>query len=542
MPEPEGPAPSPEAPDPKSESESSRSQLVHTATLPPSRLHPAWIFIHLVSSIRGFLVPLAFVFFSGSRGDLPFLAIAGGAAVIGLATTTASWWVFRYEVSEGELRVHSGLISRQERSVPLERIQAIDIGESLLQRLFGVVRIKVETAAGGSKGSDVTLEAMDRQSATELAARLRTGRQAQTGEQAPGIPVDIEAEGETGTLIRTLGPRQLLVAGATSGRIGPALAIVGATFQLGDDIIPARTWDWLSRFAMDASLQRVLFGAFIVGVVAWALAIASTVLTFANFSLRREGDHLLISAGLLDRRRTTIPLSRVQAVTISEGMLRQPFGLSSVRIESAGYGGQATESGMLFPLIHVSEIPDFLATAMPEIATPVVTSGAGWQHPPPRARQRYILAQSWQALGFTIVALAVAVPLPIPWWWGFGMLLTVPFFALYGLLEYHDTGWVVDTEHRLIGRGRAIARWTTIMPRRRIQRRSVQRNPFQRRVALGTFHAAVASGGTGGAIAIRHLDDNQADDLLAILGSGSSLVRHTEANGNSEHRVPAPKE
>lgn len=505
----------------------------HTTTVPPSRLHPAWIFIHLVSSIRGFLIPLIFIFFSGSRGDMPFFAIAGGTAVIGLATTTAAWWVFRYEIAEGELRVHSGLISRQERSVPLERIQAIDIGESILQRLFGVVRIKVETAAGGTKGSDVTLEAMDRQTANDLARRLRSARQPQGQSSSPSATT--EDGSSAGTLIKRLGWGQLLLAGATSGRLGPALAIVGGTFQFGEDVIPEQVWNWLSRFAMDASLQRVLLGAFVVGVIAWTLAIVSTILTFANFSLRRDGDHLLISAGLLDRRRSTIPLTRIQAVTISEGMLRQPFGLATVRIESAGYGGQTTESGVLFPIIRTSEIPDFLTTVVPEIATTLSTTTSRWQRPPARARRRYTLAQVWRLIPFVVVTVGLAVPLPIPWWWGLGILILSPFGALYGLWEYRDAGWMVDDEHRLIARGRNIARWTAIMPLRRIQRRSVQRNPFQRHANLGTFHTAVASGGTGGAITIQHIDDQQADDLLAVLGPGPLPAHFNGASSKPEH-------
>ena len=502
-------------------------------TIPPSRLHPAWIFIHLVRSIRGFLIPLLFVFFSGSRGDLPFLAIAGGTALIGLATTTASWWVFRYEVAEGELRVHSGLISRQERSVPLERIQAIDIGESLLQRLFGVVRIKVETAAGGSKGSDVTLEAMDRRAATDLAERLRQVQQPRR--QHEPSPEAAVAIGAAGTLVKHLSWPELLIAGATSGRIGPALALVGVASQFVDDIVPERAWNWLSRFAMDLSIQGILLGLAAIGIIAWLLAIASTVLTFGDFTLRRDGDHLLISAGLLDRRRSTIPLARIQAVTISEGMLRQPFGLASVRIESAGYGGQATESGVLFPLIRLAEVPNFLAAAIPELAAPLATDLRLWEHPPRRARRRYALAQVWRVVPFIVAALALAAGLPIPWWWGLGVLLVAPVVAMFGVLQYQDAGWIVDGEHRLIARGRTVARWTAIVPRRRLQRRSVQRNPFQRRAQLGTFHASVASGGTGGTFTVQHLDDDQADALLDALGPAKPERR----GGTNVTRSPA---
>jgi putative membrane protein len=62
------------------------------------------------------------------------------------------------------------------------------------------------------------------------------------------------------------------------------------------------------------------------------------VLAHAGFTLSREGDFLYVKRGLLERREATIPLARIQAVRISEGVLRQPFGLASLRVESAGYG------------------------------------------------------------------------------------------------------------------------------------------------------------------------------------------------------------
>lgn len=487
--------------------------------VPPRRLHPAWIFIHLVRSIRGFLLPLIIIFFTGGQSDVPFLAIAGAAAVLGLVMTAASWWVFRYEVAEGELRVHSGLISRQERSVPLERIQAIDIDESLLQRIFGVVRVKVETAAGGGKGSDVTLEALSRADATDLANRLRLAR-GRGVEDAPSTQLPIETAAE-GTVIKRLSTGDLLLAGATSGRVGPALAIVGGAFQFADDIMPERAWGWLSQFTIGVSVQGAVVGLLVIGGIAWLLAIASTVLTFGGFTLRRDGDHLLISAGLLDRRRSSIPLSRIQAITISEGMLRQPFGLAALRIESAGYGADAAESGVLFPLIRFTEIPDLLARAAPDMAAPLGTEDRRWQRPPDRARLRYALAPTWRVIPVVIAAVWAAAELPISWWWGLTMLVGLPLAIMYGLLQYGDTGWLIDDQGRLLVRGRTIARWTAIMPRRRIQRRSMTRSPFQRRAGLATFHAAVASGGTGGTAIARHLDESQADYLLTALGPAS---------------------
>ena len=75
--------------------------------------------------------------------------------------------------------------------------------------------------------------------------------------------------------------------------------------------------------------------------LAWLLSFAGAVVTFAGFEVVRDGDRLRIRSGLFSRRAATLPLSRVQGVRIVEGLLREPFGLATLRVETAGYAGRA---------------------------------------------------------------------------------------------------------------------------------------------------------------------------------------------------------
>ena len=495
------------------------------------RLHPAWIAIGLVRSLRAFALPLLIFVVTGRQNwDAGVLLIAAGIGLVGVAARTASWWVFRYEVAGGELRVRSGLIARQERTVPLERVQTVDTGESPLQRVLGVVQVRIETAAGGGRGSDVTLEALTRDDAAALRQRLAVGP---AGRFPGGLEATVQGANERsatdaavrplpetqGELIRAITPGALFVAGATSGRIGPAMAILFGAYQFVDDLVPESILERLAMSAPGFGLRVVLVVAGIVGIGSWLLAVVSTVLTFGGFALRREGDRLLIASGLLDRRRSTIPISRIQAITISEGMLRQPFGLAALRIESAGYATDSAESGVLFPLLRRSEIPALLAAACPDFAADAAVDGAGLNRLPVRARRRYLLADVWQLLILAVVAVAVLVRTGwLDWRWGLLPLALAPLAAMYGWVAFRDAGWIVDPAERLIVRTRQVARQTAILPRRRLQRRDVSQNPLQRRAALATLRVAVASGGSGGRVELAHLDEEVAGRLQAGLG------------------------
>ena len=490
------------------------------------RQHPALIFLGAIRQVRGLAVPLVILLFTGGgRGEAPFLVIGGILAVVGLVVQGLAWWQFRYEVTGGELRVFSGLLSKRERFVPLERIQAVDLSETPLQRLFGVVGLRIETAAGGSTGSDVALEALSKGEAERLRARLAHARQVSiptdgqplvpAGEIGP-TPVPRTGTVTTGHLLRRIGTAELLVAGATSGRVGPALAVFSFAFQLVDDVLPESFWERIAMGAPGWTLRGLITIVLVVAVGAWLLAIGSTALTFGGFELRRDGDRLLVAYGLLDRRRRTIPVARIQAVGISEGLLRRPFGLAAVRFESAGYGKDTAESGVLFPLLRRSEVPALLEAACPAFATSLDPSVL--QPLPSRAAPRYVLAGVWSLVGLTGVALAIAAALPaLRWWWGLLPLAATPLGALTGLMGYRAAGWTIDMEERLVIRGGGVDRVTSIVPRRRLQRRSVEQGLLQRRAGLASFAASVASGGAGGRLRIEHLDADVADRLLFAL-------------------------
>src|SRR3712207_3282043 len=122
------------------------------------RQHPAWILLSALRQLRGLALPFAVLLITGGRRQEEWILVVGGiVTLVGVIARTIAWWQYRYEVTGGELRVHSGLLARRERFVPLERIQAVDVSETPLQRLFRVVCLRIETAAGGSADADVRL-------------------------------------------------------------------------------------------------------------------------------------------------------------------------------------------------------------------------------------------------------------------------------------------------------------------------------------------------------------------------------------------------
>ena len=485
----------------------------------PRHLHPAAMLIAAIKTIRrwvsAFVVPgIALLASSGLSARTIALISLGALLAASLAAIWGflSWRATTYEVSGGAFRLRQGVLQKNERTIPLEHVQSVDMVQGIVRRFFGIVEVRVETAGGGTGEPDASLSALDRAQAEALRLGIEGSRREPAGaEEAAGPAV-----------LRRLGTRELLVAGATSGQIGVAFSLIAVVSQLfdnlGDFFSEDLIWRTFEAIAPN-SIAPVLLLVFAVGLFAWLLAIAGTILAYAGFTLSREGDFLYVRRGLLERREATIPLARIQAVRIVEGVLRQPFSLASVRVESAGYGEDAGVSTTLFPLLPREEVQNLLLDAAPEFAIAPVLEPL-----PARALRRYVFRATAPVLLLAAAFAPVwALAFDFAAWWFAALLLVFP-AALYGWLRYRGAGWAYERD-RLVVRSRRLARTTTIAPRRRLQSRGVIRSPFQRRARLATFRAQVASGGGGAELQVTDLGSDDAEALTVDLGPGTRRSR-----------------
>jgi putative membrane protein len=477
----------------------------------PHHLHPAAMLIDAIRTIRrwvsAFVIPgIALLASRGFSTQTIALVLLGALVAVALAGLWGflSWRATTYEVSGGTFRLRQGVLQKNERTIPLEHVQSVDTVQGIIQRLFGIVEVRIETAGGGASEPDASLSALDRAGAEALRREIEGARR-----EGP-----VEAEEVAGpAVIRRLETRDLLIAGATSGQIGVAFSLVAVVSQLFDDLLPESFAQRLIEALAPRSVGTALLLVLAVGVFAWLLAIGGTVLAYAGFTLSRDGDFLYIKRGLLERREATIPLARIQAVRIVEGVLRQPFGLASLRVESAGYGEASGVSTTLFPLLPRDEAEKLLLEAAAEFAVAPTL-----ERLPARALRRYVFRSVVPVL---LLAAAVALALPLAFdfaTWGFlaALLLAIP-AAFYGWLRYRDAGWAYRGD-LLVVRSRLLARTTAIAPRRRLQSREVNRSPFQRRARLATFRAQVASGGGGAELRVTDLGSDVAEALTEGLG------------------------
>jgi putative membrane protein len=487
----------------------------------PRRLHPAGIAVLGVGSLRDLALPLGIAFattlFGGGGGQPVSRAVVYAAigAVVAVIAGYVRWTTTRWSVGDGTIRLRTGVLSEKETDIPLGRVQAIDTVHGPLQRLFGVRGVQVQTAGGGREG-EITLPAVSPGDVELLRAALsRRGAPAAVAERAP------LAE-------RRLGGRRLLVAALTAGQVGVLLPLLAAVPQLAEEVwgndLESAGREGM-RIVPESMLEWILAGAGLLAL-AWLFSTAGAVLAFAGFTIARDEDRLRVRRGLLARREATVPVARVQAVRVVEGVLRRPFGLATVRAEVAGYAKEAAAAQTLFPLLRRSEVQPFLAELLPELADTI----DGLQGAPRRALRRYVLPPTalWLAVGGVA---CVIVPGAAPW----PLLAALPAAAL-GAARWRAAGWRIE-DRRVAVRFRRLARTTVLAPAARLQQHGVRQTVLQRRARLADVDVRIGAGTRG---LVRHLDARVAGSVFDALRSERivSAARTPEPAPQSARTAP----
>ena len=150
----------------------------------------------------------------------------------------------------------------------------------------------------------------------------------------------------------TMSAKDLLILATTSGGIGIILSGAGIFLSQFADMIPFEwMYEEISGFIKFGALAHcdccVFWLCRCMGIIGRDDILV--VLWFYGFAWMNED--IVITRGLLEKKRMTVPLNRVQSVRIIENPFRQLFGYAAVAIDSAGGGGAEGAKINLFPLV-----------------------------------------------------------------------------------------------------------------------------------------------------------------------------------------------
>lgn len=390
----------------------------------------------LTPLVRSFILVVAVAFTSWDdllRGQLgPIGWILVGLLVAGAVYGTASWLRTKYWIEADELRVDTGLLSRQSRRIRIDRLQGVDIVQPFVARIFGLAELKLDVAGGGAReGSlafvslseahalrDLLLARRDEVRAEEAAPAALAGTVPAAG-AVPPQPEVVIARLNLGTLaLSLLFSLDTVALAVTAAAFGAAFLAFG---------------QWVGASAM----VPVLVG---IGLVQ-----ARRLANDYNFHVAQTRAGLQVRRGLFELSSQTIALHRVQGVVVTEPLLWRPFGWARLDVSIAGYasGGDDRDRPAASTVMPVADRAEVMRLARyvlrgldPE-QVPLV--------PAPR-RARWVAPVGWRFLAA-------------------------------------GTG-----EHAVASRTGILTRRLEVVPHARVQSLRISQGPWQRRLGLADLH------------------------------------------------------
>jgi putative membrane protein len=334
------------------------------ATAPPKpteRPHP------LTPFVRGWLVFVAIAIawgreFVTSAGENQFepgglLWIAPLLAVVVLLAAVAgfvSWYFTRFVIDDEELRIETGAIFKRSTKIPFERLQAVDIVQPLVARIFGLAELRLDAGNSTTKLRYLT---------RSKASRFRDYLLARAhGHQASIRDLDQQAVASVFTdlgaadhpLVRVSAQR-LIVSFllSTEWLIPTAISIIVLVGTVAFGVLP---------FAL---------GALIPLLIGMMSLIWRRVIGMFNFTLAESPRGLRITRGLTNLTSQSVPINRVQGVKISQPLLWRPLGWYRVDIDVLGHAqddgetSESTASSVLLPVASLEEVELALGRVLP---------------------------------------------------------------------------------------------------------------------------------------------------------------------------------
>jgi len=495
----------------------------------PRALSPLSVPYRAVSRGASVAFTLLFLVVSGSSllgGTVSQLA---GVALVGLAVVAivgyevVYWRRYEYALTADTFDIRSGVFRRRNREIPVDRIQNVDITRNVVQRMLGVAEVDLETAGGGATEAAVRYVSFDEAKRLQRVLAARKRGTSPTAEPAD----DDESRGE---VLFELAPRELALVGLLSFDLRTpgvvAFLLYGLATARGGGLVPAVPTDGLALVGL-----AVAAGLLIV-VVSWATGAAAAALNYYGFRLRRVDDELQYERGLLRRYDGSIPLDKVQTLTVLDDPLKRRFGYATLYVETAGYapGGDDRGSQAAVPVAdreRVLALVDELEGARVE----------GLERPPKRVRRRYA-ARYLLALGLVVGLLVAAERLLFPGLLWYAPLALLPAVPVAAHLKWRHRGYALAADH-VVTRNGVLRRRTKVVPYYRVQTAIDSRSLFQRRWSLATVTADTAGSLSlvGSDAAAVDVDDRTAARLRETL-----VDRLYEAldERNRERRIAPP--
>ncbi|MGG0787254.1 PH domain-containing protein [Peribacillus simplex] len=441
------------------------------------RLHPFKIPFEFWKLLKGnafFIIMLYVLNFGSEKTYMKVLQIGFLVYLIWkVISIILKWYTYKYQIKEGTIYITSGLISKSYRTVPLHKVQNVQQRTTLFHKIFSLTSLTFETGMTGDQGT-VPFEVISRREAERLEGEYASKQ------EIPVIEVDIPeeriAEPTHGKTIHFTPTKQdVLKASFTSLSFLALIPILATLYNTLDDFINLENAEGFLAKLLDTwwIITIVLAGLICVAV---AFGIVSTFVKYGKYEISSDHERIYIKKGVLDESAFSIQKEKVQAVEITQSIIKRLLGLAEVKLVSAGNtGDEELETNTLYPFLSIERAYGMVEEILPayKVERPMK----------PLSKQAFKIRMLRPSFFWILTTLAIYYFKPSLWY--ISLILLVLIYSLR-IMDYKNSRYLLNDEFIQFKSG-SLETSLFITKRSKVIQIEVERSKLQKLFGLATI-------------------------------------------------------
>ncbi len=471
-----------------------------------SALAPPAMLITILTAVRSYaLIVLYFAYRTYQRFDsisifnsfdlfLDFL-LSILPAILVVMSGIMDYRRFRYRLGSEQLHIKSGWLRREKKSIPIDKIQSVQIEQNWLYQLLNVYLVKIDTI--GEDKLEVEIGGVWEQEAIDLKNRIQTIKKeneeewtTETDHFSTAAGINYQYDLTNGQVSRYALSENMLwfllpltLSGIVLYRIYNSADASQLSWQLLVDLVignldptgsPLDEQDYSSSYFI---LYGLLLATFSSGMYFF-----NKVLGLFNYSMVFQNHEIHIRRGLINKFETIVPQRKIQFTTWYTNFLRRKLGIFTLSYKYAG-GRKTLGSDAIVPffdagLINALSQPYIRIDEQEEAKTAAISRVYIWRN--------YLLVKC---------PLSVLIILICYWIhdWVFYLSFAVfIYFWIYNIYYYRNFEIILRRDYFFIRRG-VWGRRHILVKWEKLQKLELHQSPYQRRKKLANLSLHTAS-------------------------------------------------
>jgi uncharacterized membrane protein YdbT with pleckstrin-like domain len=311
----------------------------------PQRQSPIGVLVMFADTARHFvraLWPLLVVWIFNSKTLSSVYVVPSVVAIFVLISIGAylRWRNFSFYLDDQneEFVISEGVFNKTKTVIALDKIQQVNINQSLIQRIIGVYGLEIDTA--GSQAEEGKIKAVKHHLALALKARLLENDRKRIATDAPDQAKPVS----DGRPFMEIGLLSLIKVGVTSNYIKTFWLIFVFIVTVYDNLrhlfegnfIDAEKIDQYVGQRLATNTIAMLFMFTVVLIL--LINLIRTVVRYYGYRISQQSGSLMLSFGLINTKSTIIKPEKVQIVTITRNYFQKKMNILGIRIRQATSG------------------------------------------------------------------------------------------------------------------------------------------------------------------------------------------------------------